>query len=177
MQAHEKGIRYTEGELNGAGCCIGIVRTRWNADVVDALMRGCVEALHRVGVRSDDIVVATVPGAFELPFAAKSLADSGRVDAVVCIGCLIKGATMHFEHIAAAVSQGIARVGLDTGTPVLFGVLTCLTDEQALERAGLCGGARNHGEDWGLGAVEMARLRQRWPHRDLAGRGVGPGAA
>ena len=101
-----------------------------------------------------------VPGSYELPFAAKWMIETYKVDAVIAIGTLIKGSTMHFEYICQATSDGIMKVGLDTGVPVIFGVLTCLTIEQSLERAGLTEGGHNHGHDWGATAVEMALLKK-----------------
>eukprot|EP00808_Paulinella_micropora_P006143 g12274.t1 len=148
-----------EGRI-GAGMKIAIIRARWNKDVVEALQAGCVKALLAKGVAEENIILKNVSGSYELPFAAKSLiATRPDLDAVVCIGTLIKGETMHFEYICEAVSQGLMRVGLDTGTPVIFGVLTCLNEEQAKSRAGLTKGGHNHGVDWGQAAVEMASYK------------------
>ena len=118
-----------------------------------------------MGVAEENIVVQDVPGSYEVVYGAKALlakhSSAGTpLDAVVCVGCLIKGKTMHFEYICEAVTQGIMRLGLDTGVPVLFGVLTCLTDEQALARAGLTEGGHNHGVDWAQGLVEMAHIKK-----------------
>lgn len=107
-----------------------------------------------------EVVKKDVPGSYELPFAAKWMIETYKVDAVIAIGTLIKGSTMHFEYICQATSDGIMKVGLDTGVPVIFGVLTCLTIEQSLERAGLAEGGHNHGHDWGATAVEMALLKK-----------------
>ncbi|KAI8612330.1 6,7-dimethyl-8-ribityllumazine synthase [Chytriomyces sp. MP71] len=122
-----KGLTPTSS-LNGAGLKIRVIHTRWNLEIVDSLTKATIEKLKNHGVRAEDIFVREVPGAFELPFAAKALSEG--VDAVVAIGVLIKGDTMHFEYIADATCQGLMRVGLDTGVPVVLGVLTCLTEEQ-----------------------------------------------
>ncbi|KAI8799250.1 6,7-dimethyl-8-ribityllumazine synthase [Cladochytrium replicatum] len=159
----EKGVVPLSAEnLRGEGLRILIVHTRWNLEIVQALVDGTRETLQSYGVLNGDIDTVSVPGAYELPFAAQRLIQNAtlKYDAVITIGVLIKGSTMHFEYIADAVSQGIMRVGLDTKVPVIFGVLTCLTEEQAKERAGLGPQAKshNHGIDWGQAAIEMALL-------------------
>ncbi|KAI8799710.1 6,7-dimethyl-8-ribityllumazine synthase [Cladochytrium replicatum] len=159
----EKGVIPLSAEnLRGEGLRILIVHTRWNLEIVQALVEGTRSTLLSYGVLKGDIDTVTVPGAFELPFAAQRLIQNAtlKYDAVITIGVLIKGSTMHFEYIADAVSQGIMRVGLDTKVPVVFGVLTCLTEEQAKERAGLGPKEKshNHGIDWGQAAIEMALL-------------------
>ncbi|KAJ1990947.1 lumazine synthase [Dimargaris cristalligena] len=216
MTDFAKGLKASDATIDGSNLRILIVHGRWNAAIVDALVTGAKDTMtQRYGVQSQNIIVQSVPGAYELPFAAQRLiqqsqqrsqdlianvTDSmanlmddlmsspkptatttgsaatpssssggaaprklqGPFDAVICIGVLIKGSTMHFEYICEAVSHGITRVGLDTGVPVIFGVLTCLDDDQALERAALGKGAdkgHNHGEDWGAAAVEMATLK------------------
>ena len=133
-----------------------VVVSRFNAEVTEGLLAGALSALDAAGVAEDARTVVRVPGAFELPVTAQRLAESGRFDVVVCLGCLIKGDTMHFEYIAEAVSQGLSRVALDAGVPVAFGVLTTLTDEQALERARP--GDANKGAEVARAAVEMASL-------------------
>ena len=133
-----------------------VVVSRFNAEVTDGLLAGALSALDAAGVTADARTVVRVPGAFELPVTAQRLAESGRFDAVVCLGCLIKGDTMHFEYLAEAVSQGLSRVALDSGVPVAFGVLTTLTDEQALERARP--GDDNKGAEVARAAIEMASL-------------------
>jgi len=133
-----------------------VVVSRFNAEVTDGLLAGALSALDAAGVTADARTIVRVPGAFELPVTAQRLAESGRFDAVVCLGCLIKGDTMHFEYLAEAVSQGLSRVALDSGVPVAFGVLTTLTDEQALERARP--GEANKGAEVARAAVEMASL-------------------
>ena len=136
---------------------IGIIRTRWNEDHVNNLVDGIRKALKDSKVDVETNVFETsVPGSFELPLAARFLALSGTVDAIICCGVLIKGDTLHFEYIADAVSKGIMNVGLQTSTPVVFGVLTCLDEKQVKARSS---GKSNHGYDWGKTAVEMALLR------------------
>ena len=130
----------------------------FNKDITDGLLRGAHAALADAGVKTADVTTVRVPGAFEIPLAARRLARSGRYDAVICLGCLIKGDTMHFEYIASAVSHGIMAVSADTGIPVTFGVLTTLTEEQAAARA--ADGPDNKGREAALAAVEMATLVQ-----------------
>lgn len=147
-----KGISFPA--VNGSNVSIGIVRARWNDHITSALYDGARKALHESGVHEDNIVVAEVPGAFELPHAARELAKKHTVDAIIAIGCLVKGETMHFEYIADAVSNGLMRLNTDGDVPVIFGVLTCLTEAQALARST---GKNNHGYGWGLSAVAMAK--------------------
>ncbi|KXN92260.1 6,7-dimethyl-8-ribityllumazine synthase [Leucoagaricus sp. SymC.cos] len=207
-----KGISQTEFAYDGSGLRVAIVHARWNKEVVDALVAGAVRKLRERGVKESNIVVQSVPGSFELPFACQKViagshvqtsgggvtdllgglnlgtnspnpssrtgtpapvvagaaAPSGPFDAVIAIGVLIKGATMHFEYICESVSHALMRVQLDTGVPVIFGVLTALNDDQTLERAGLGGKGHNHGEDWGLAAVEMASQTRRWAEGKFA---------
>jgi len=144
-------------ELDGSDCRIGIISTRWNPEIINSLQVACKKTLDDVGVKDENIFETQVPGAFELPLAARFLALSGTVDAVVCIGCLIKGDTQHFEYISDSVSSGIMSVGLQTSTPIIFGVLTVNTEQQALDRAT---GDDNHGISWAQTAVEMALLRK-----------------
>src|SRR5690348_2936601 len=124
-----------QGRQRAAGFRFAVAVSRFNPEITDGLLAGAREALAEAEVRPDDITVVRVPGAFELPITAQRLAESGRFDGVVCLGCLIKGDTMHFEYIAEAASRGIMDVGLSTGVPVSFGVLTTLTDEQAEVRS------------------------------------------
>ena len=144
------------GSPRAAGFRFGIVVSHFNPEITDGLLAGAREALTEAEVRDDDVTLVRVPGAFELPIAAQRLAESGRVDAVICLGCLIKGDTMHFEYIADAATRGISEVGLATGVPVTFGVLTTLTDGQAEVRAKP--GTGNKGREAALAAVEMATL-------------------
>lgn len=142
--------------MNGSQMRIGIIRTRWNTEHVENLTNGCKQALKDCKVDEDNIFETSVPGSFELPLAARFLALSGTVDAIVCIGVLIKGETMHFEYIADAVAKGVMNIGIQTSTPIIFGVLTCLNEKQVKARST---GDNNHGYDWGKSAVEMALLR------------------
>ena len=147
-------------ELQGSHCAAGrrfaLVVSTFNKEITDGLLQGACAALTDAGAQSADVTVVRVPGAFEIPLAARHLARSGRYDAVVCLGCLIKGDTMHFEYIASAVSHGIMAVSADTGIPVTFGVLTTLTEEQAVARA--ADGFDNKGREAALAAVEMASI-------------------
>jgi 6,7-dimethyl-8-ribityllumazine synthase len=139
----------------GAGR-FAIVVSRFNEEITSGLLDGARAALAEGGVREDDIRIVRVPGAFEIPVAALRLAESGAYDAVICLGCLIKGDTMHFEYIASAASNGIMNVSTVTGVPVAFGVLTTLTDEQAAARS--APGPENKGREAALAALEMAAL-------------------
>ena len=143
--------------LAGAGLRIGVAASRFNDHITLRLLEGARRGLAQADVASTDIVEVWVPGAFELPLAANGLAGSGRVDAIVCVGCVIRGETAHFEHVATQCASGIQQVSITTGVPVLFGVLTVETLEQALARSEPVGG-HNVGEEAALGAVEMARL-------------------
>lgn len=146
------------GSSEGAGLRVCVVVSRWNSFVTGKLLSGAVAALQQSGLADEDITVAHVPGAFEVPTAARWAAESGRFDAVVCLGAVIRGETAHFEYVAGGAAEGIARVALDTGVPVIFGVLTVDTVEQALDRAG--GKDGNKGEEAALAAIEMANLRR-----------------
>ena len=145
-----------EGKLIAEGVRIGIVAARFNEFIVSKLLSGCEDALLRHGVRPEDITVAWVPGAFEIPLVAGKLAKSGKFDAVIALGAVIRGSTSHYDYVCAEVSKGVASVSLDSGVPVLFGVLTTDTIEQAIERAGTKAG--NKGADCAQGAMEMANL-------------------
>ena len=142
--------------LSSASCRVVIVASRFNRDIVDRLLSGALDALEQTGTGRDEVRVVRVPGAFELPLAARRLADSGEYDAVVGLGCVIRGETSHFEHISRAVTDGLERVSLDSGVPVGFGVLTTDTVDQALARSG--GGAGNRGYDAAVAALEMVQL-------------------
>ncbi|WVW79283.1 6,7-dimethyl-8-ribityllumazine synthase [Kwoniella bestiolae CBS 10118] len=209
-----KGLPPPPVKYDGSNFRIAIVHARWNDAIIKALLDGTINKLKEQGVKEENIVVKSVPGSYELPFATKQLIEAGKVqsanaapsmiassttnllslidntsstqpaepqpkssagssgplttpfDAVISIGCLIKGSTMHFEYICDAVTHGLMRIQLDTGTPVVFGVLTALNDDQALERAGIGRGEKgkghNHGEDWGLAAVELAAQNKDW---------------
>jgi 6,7-dimethyl-8-ribityllumazine synthase len=145
-----------EGDLIGSGLKVGIVVSRFNELLSSRLLGGAQDALARHGVAADDVDVAWVPGAFEIPLVAQKLAASKRYDAVVALGVVIRGATPHFEYVAAEVSKGIAHAGLQTGVPVAFGVVTADSIEQAVERAGTKHG--NKGWDAAVSAIEMANL-------------------
>ncbi|XTI91708.1 Lumazine synthase [Cenococcum geophilum] len=196
----------------GSGLRIGIVHARWNTAIIDALLSGATKALADAGVKEENIVIQSVPGSYELPFAAQRMYASSQIqssssgaglvsaatdllsssttdlsttlisptpsinqpsgastapfDAIIAIGVLIKGETMHFEYIADAVSHGLMRIQLDAGVPVVFGLLTVLTEEQGLARAGIAGESKdkghNHGSDWGAAAVELGVKRKGW---------------
>jgi 6,7-dimethyl-8-ribityllumazine synthase len=148
--------KIVEGSIVAKGMKFGIVASRFNDFICGRLIEGAVDALTRAGADDKDILIYKVPGAFELPLIAKKLAKSGRFDAVICLGAIIRGATPHFEYISAEVSKGVAMVGLETETPVIFGVLTTDTIEQAIERAGTKAG--NKGWDAAMSAIEMVDL-------------------
>ncbi len=145
-----------QGTLNGTGLRIGIVIARFNETVTRPLLEGAREGLARLGVEPDAIDVAWTPGCFEIPLVAKRMAETGRHDAVICLGAVIRGETPHFEYVAGQTAAGIARVSLDSGVPIIFGVLTTETLEQAINRAGAKAG--NKGFDAALTAVEMVGL-------------------
>jgi 6,7-dimethyl-8-ribityllumazine synthase len=145
-----------EGKLIGTGLRVGIVVARFNEFITNRLLSGAEDALNRHGVNESDVTVAWVPGAFEIPVVAKKLADSGKYDAVIALGTVIRGATPHFDYVNSEVSKGIANTALQSGIPVIFGVLTTDTIEQAIERAGTKAG--NKGWDSAVSAIEMANL-------------------
>ena len=149
-------MKIYEGKLVSEGIRVGIVAARFNEFIVSKLLSGCEDGLLRHGVRSEDIAVAWVPGAFEIPLAAQTMAKSGKYDAVITLGAVIRGATSHYDYVCAEVSKGVANVSLNTGVPVLFGVLTTDTIEQAIERAGTKAGDK--GADCAQGAIEMVNL-------------------
>jgi len=145
-----------EGKLDAKGLRVGLLVSRFNSFISDRLVEGAIDALLRHGAVKEDISLVRVPGAYEIPSAAKKMAESGRYDAIVCLGAVIRGATPHFDYVSAEVSKGIASVSLESGIPVAFGVLTTDTIEQAIERAGSKAG--NKGFDAAMAAVEMANL-------------------
>ena len=149
-------MKIYEGKLVSEGIRVGIVAARFNEFIVSKLLSGCEDGLLRHGVRSEDIAVAWVPGAFEISLAAQAMAKSGKYDAVITLGAVIRGATSHYDYVCAEVSKGVANVSLNTGVPVLFGVLTTDTIEQAIERAGTKAG--NKGAECAQGAIEMVNL-------------------
>jgi 6,7-dimethyl-8-ribityllumazine synthase len=145
-----------EGSLDGRGLRVGVVVARFNELITNQLLAGARDGLRRHGVAAEAIDVAWVPGSLEVAVAAQAMARSGRYDALICLGAVIRGATAHFDYVAAGVANGVARVGLESGLPCIFGVLTTDTIEQALERAGTKQG--NKGWDAALAAIEMANV-------------------
>lgn len=145
-----------EGELLGSGLNVAIVLSRFNDLVGNRLLDGALDMLRRHGVADANIAVARVPGAFEVPVAAQEFAKSGKYQAVICLGAVIRGATSHFDYVAGPMASSLASIALETGVPVLFGILTTDTVDQAIERAGTKSG--NKGADVALGAIEMANL-------------------
>ena len=150
------------GKLIGEGLRFGVVVARFNDFITSKLLDGAQDTLSRHGVRTDDIDVAWTPGSFEIPLIAKKMAESGRYDAVIGLGAVMRGGTPHFDYIASEVTKGIAKVSLDTGKPIILGVITADTLEQAIERAGTKSG--NYGSQAALHAIEMANLA-----KDIAG--------
>ena len=153
--AEKVGGKFLEA-LNGTDVRVGIIRATWNKDIIDGLYEGVNASLTEAGVKPSNVFTTNVPGAFELPVTAKLLAASKRVDVIICLGCLIKGDTMHFEYIAGACANGIMQVSTETMVPCLFGVLTVLDKEQAIKRST---GEMNEGKHWGKSAVEMGLAR------------------
>ncbi len=150
--------KFVEGKLTGEGLKVGMVVSRFNDFFTRKLLEGAEDALVRHGVADGDITVALVPGAFEIPLVASKLAISGTYDAVICLGVVVRGDTPHFEYVAAEVTKGVAAVGLETGIPVIFGVVTADTLEQAIERSGSKAG--NKGFQAAEAAIEMANLNR-----------------
>lgn len=153
----EFGLRALEGKLNGAGRRFAIVVSRFNEFITDRLLRSACDGLLRAGTKRKDIAVVRVPGSFEIPSAARSLAESKKYDAIICLGCLLRGDTAHYDVIVNEVTRGIGQSAQETGVPHAFGVLTCDTLAQAIDRAGLKMG--NKGFEAALAAVEMASLK------------------
>ena len=147
------------GELNARGLRFGIVVSRFNSFITDRLLSAAVDALERSGAENPDVDVVPVPGAFELPLAAKKLAQTAKYDALIAIGCVLRGETTHYDYVCSETSRGLQLAQMDTGVPVIFCVLTCDTLEQAIDRAGLKSG--NKGFEAGLGAIEMAHLSRK----------------
>lgn len=153
--------RNLQGQLTVTGQRFAIVASRFNEFITSRLLAGALDALKRHGCEDDDVTVVYVPGAFELPFIAKKLAESKAFDAVVCLGCVIRGQTPHFDYVAGESAKGIAQVALATGVPTVYGVLTTDSLEQAIDRAGAKSG--NKGYDAALGAIELANLVKLLP--------------
>jgi 6,7-dimethyl-8-ribityllumazine synthase len=148
-----------EGDLNSEGMRFAVVVSRWNSFITERLLEGALDALRRSGCRKEDITVVRVPGAFEIPSQSRTLAQTGRFDAIVTLGCLIKGETDHYEHISTEVTRGIGQSAQETGVPHTYGVLTCDNLDQALDRAGLKAG--NKGFEAAISAVEMVSLKRK----------------
>jgi 6,7-dimethyl-8-ribityllumazine synthase len=146
-------------ELDAAGLRFGVVVSRFNSLITDKLLAGAMKALQCSGAAKEDVEVVYVPGAFELPLAAKKLASRGECDALIAIGCVIRGETSHYDYVCSETARGVQLAQMDTGVPIIFCVLTCETQEQAMVRAG--GEHGNKGFDSGLAAIEMARLSQK----------------
>ena len=147
------------GELTASGLRFGIVVSRFNSFITERLLSAALDALKRAGATTENVDVVHVPGAFELPLAAKKLAATGRYDALIAIGCILRGETAHYDYVCSETSRGLQLAQMDTGLPIIFCVLTCDTLEQAIDRAGLKGG--NKGFEAGLAAIEMAHLSRK----------------
>jgi len=149
----------TAGGLNAAGLRFGVVVSQFNTFITERLLAGAMTALQRGGAEETKIQVVHVPGSFELPLAAKKMAASGKFDSIICIGCILRGETSHYDVVVSETARGVQLAQLDTGVPLIFCVLTCDTLEQAINRAGLKGG--NKGYEAGLGAIEMGQLMRK----------------
>ncbi len=149
-------MRVIEGKLDGSGLRFGLVVSRYNDFIVHRLVEGCRDALLRNGVSEDDIELAYVPGSFEIALATQKMARTGRFNAVIALGAVIRGATAHFEYVAGQVARGVATASMETGVPIIFGVITTETIEQAIERAGTR--LTNRGFEAGQAAIEMAQV-------------------
>lgn len=164
MTREETTMRIHEGKLDGTGLKIGLVISRFNDFITRRLVDGCIDALVRNGVDEDDIEAMYVPGSFEISLAAQKMARSGRFDAIVTLGAVIRGATAHFDYVAGQVARGVATTSMETGVPVIFGVITTETIEQAIERAGTR--LTNRGFEAGMAAIEMARVLRQFEGGD-----------
>jgi len=147
------------GSYDASGMRFGVVVSRFNSFITERLLAGAMDALEKGGASAEQTDLVRVPGSFEIPLAAKKLAEGARADAVIAIGCVLRGETAHFDYVASEVARGVQLAQLDTGVPIIFCVLTCDTLEQAIDRAGLKGG--NKGHEAGVAAVEMANLSKR----------------
>jgi 6,7-dimethyl-8-ribityllumazine synthase len=159
FQRNNPGDGAIEGSLNATGLKFAIVVARWNSFITERLLQGSLDALRRSGCRNQDVTVVRVPGAFEVPSQARTLAETGKYDAIITLGCLIRGETTHYEHISTEVTRGIGQSAQETGVPHTYGVLTCENLEQALDRAGLKAG--NKGFEAAISAVEMVSLKRK----------------
>lgn len=149
-------VKRLEGNLNASGLKFGVVVSRFNNFITDKMVEGALDCMGRHGANPDDQTVAYVPGSLEIPSAARRLADSGKYDAVICVGAVIRGHTPHFDYVAAESAKGVAKLGMDSKVPVIYGIITADTLEQAIERAGTKSG--NKGWDAALAAIEMVNL-------------------
>jgi 6,7-dimethyl-8-ribityllumazine synthase len=156
-------MRQVDGTLSAKGLKVAIVASRFNAFIVEKLVEGAHDAVVRTGGASDDVTVVRCPGAFEIPQVARRLVETGGYDAIVCLGCVIRGATPHFDYVAGEAAKGIGQLAATSRIPVIFGVLTTETIEQAIERAGTKAG--NKGFDAAMAAIEMASLFTQLGHR------------
>jgi 6,7-dimethyl-8-ribityllumazine synthase len=159
------------GGLSAAGLRIGVVASQFNNFITDRLLAGALDALQQAGAASEQLQIVRVPGSFELPVVAKKLAATGRFDSIICIGCVLRGETSHYDVVVSETARGIQLAQLDTGVPLIFCVLTCDTLEQAIDRAGLKSG--NKGYEAGLAAVEMAQLMRKIAGNSGAASGGG----
>jgi 6,7-dimethyl-8-ribityllumazine synthase len=162
-----------DGELKASGLRFGIVVSRFNSFITERLLVAAQDALERAGAADRDVNVVRVPGAFELPLAAKKLAATGRYDALIAIGCVLRGETTHYDYVCSETARGLQLAQMDSGVPVIFCVLTCDTLEQAIDRAGLKGG--NKGFEAGLAAIEMAQLSRKLAPGKMATKSMGAG--
>ncbi len=150
---------HIQGGWSAEGLHFGVVVSRFNSFITERLLSGALDSLSRAGAASEQVDVVHVPGSFEIPIAAKQIGATGRYDAVICIGCILRGDTQHFEYISSEAARGVQLAQLDTGVPMIFCVLTCDTLDQAIDRAGVKSG--NKGAEAGLAAVEMARVSRK----------------
>ena len=162
-----------DGELKASGLRFGIVVSRFNSFITERLLAAVVDALERAGAAGEDVNVVRVPGAFELPLAAKKLAATGRYDALIAVGCVLRGETTHYDYVCSETARGLQLAQMDSGLPIIFCVLTCDTLEQAIDRAGLKGG--NKGFEAGLAAIEMAQLSRKLAPGKMATKSSGAG--
>jgi 6,7-dimethyl-8-ribityllumazine synthase len=162
------------GELSAAGLRFGIVVSQFNNFITDRLLAGALDALGRAGASEKQIEIVRVPGSLEIPIAAKKLASTGRFDSLICIGCVLRGETSHYDYVCSETARGIQLAQLDSGVPMSFCVLTCDTLEQAIDRAGLKGG--NKGYEAGVGAIEMAHLMRKLSTKSTPAAGSKRGA-
>src|ERR1700688_1724525 len=162
-----------DGGLTARGLRFGIVVSRFNSFITERLLAAAVDALERAGAASKDVDVVRVPGSFELPLTAKKLAMTGRYDALIAIGCVIRGETSHYDYVCSETARGLQLAQMDSGVPIMFCVLTCDTLEQAIDRAGLKGG--NKGVEAGLSAIEMAQLSRKLAPGKMATKSSGAG--